>query len=102
MDDWEGAPNGLVILLGAPNGFSGVSVFDGGPKGLKGGVFGGLNGEEAAIGLGAKGFAVAGDCAVANGSDLGSAGGSANLTCLPFCPPLGVPLPPRPLTIVPC
>jgi hypothetical protein len=52
--------------------------------------------------LGAKGFAVAGDCAVANGSDLGSAGGSANLTCLPFCPPLGVPLPPRPLTIVPC
>ena len=50
---------------------------------------------------GADGRNGAGDDAAANGSGLGSAKGSANLTCLLFGPPRGVPLPPRPLTIVP-
>jgi hypothetical protein len=101
VEGWEGAPNGLAVGLGAPNRFSGVLVFGGGANGLNGDWLGVPNGEEVAVAFGAKGFIGAGDDAAANGSGLGSAGGSANLTCLWFGPPRGVSLPPRPLTIVP-
>jgi hypothetical protein len=97
VDEWEGAPNGLAIGLGTPNGFSGVFVF--GANGLKGDDAGDPNGEAVAVVFGAKGFVGAGDAL--NGSGCGSAGGSANLTCLLLWPPRGTPLPPLPLTIVP-
>jgi hypothetical protein len=73
----------LGIGVGVPKGFSDVFILDRGAKGLKGGFFGDPNGEEeAAVGFGAKGFAVAGDDPAANRPEFGSAGGSANLTCL--------------------
>ncbi len=84
----------FVVAFGA-KGF--VVGFD--AKGLYGVAPCDPNGEALTMAFGAKGFVDADVAATAKGSGLGS---SANRTLLLFCPPTReVPLPPRPLTIVP-
>ena len=71
-----------------------------GAKGLYAGTLGDPKGDAVAILFGAKGFVTAVDAAAAKG--FGLASGGANRTLLSVCPPPRVvPLPPRPLTIVP-
>ncbi len=71
-----------------------------GAKGLNAGTLGDPKGDAVAMPFGAKGFVAAGDAAAAKGFGLGSEGANRTLLSV-WLPPREVPLPPRPLTIVP-